>query len=249
MRRIKLVLQYDGTNYSGWQRQTNALTIQEELEKALELITNKKIETFGSSRTDAGVHALGQTVHFDDDGTFPVLKYVSALNSTLPDEIGVLSAVEVDPKFHARFDPVKKWYRYHIYCGKPKPIFKSRTSAHLLYPLDLDAMREAAQHLIGKHDFTSFKSLTEENKEQDGVRTLFDIEIKRGGEMVLVDIWGDGFLYKMVRGLVGTLVEVGRGKETSDWAKKALEAKDRRKAGKNMPAEGLFLMQVFYKKC
>lgn len=248
MRRIKLVLQYDGTGYSGWQRQPGATTIQGELEKALEQVTQEKIETFGASRTDAGVHALGQTVHFDDAGKFNLKQYLPALNSVLPDQIGVVSAQKVSNDFHARFDPEKKWYRYHIFCGRNKPIFR-KNAAYLVVPLDLKAMQEAASYLVGEHDFTSFKTLTEENKDQNAVRTLFDIDIKRGGEEVLIDIWGNGFLYKMVRGLVGTLVEVGRGKEEPKWVKKVLKAKDRQKGGKNMPPEGLFLMQVFYKKC
>ncbi len=248
MRRVKLGIQYEGTEYSGWQRQAGARTVQGELEKALRELTQEEIETFGASRTDAGVHALGEVAHFDDSGKFPLERYVLALNSLLPEDIGILSAEEVSANFHARFDPIKKWYRYHIYVGKEKPVFQRRTALHITIPLNIEAMQKAGAYLIGKHDFTSFKTLTPGNQEQEAIRTLFRVDVKKEGEMVLFDIEGDGFLYKMVRGIVGTLLEVGRGKETPAWVKKGLEARDRQKTGANLPPEGLFLMQIFYKK-
>ena len=248
MRRVKLVIQYEGTHYSGWQRQPGANTVQGELEKALRELTQEAIETFGASRTDAGVHALGQVAHFDDAGKFPIERYQPALNALLPEDIGVLSAQEVSQNFHARFDPVKKWYRYYIYVGKEKPIFQRRTAIQIRAPLNIEAMQKAGAYLVGTHDVTSFKSLTPDNQEKDSVRTLFRVDVKKEEAMVIVDIEGDGFLYKMVRGIVGTLLEVGKGKETPEWVKTVLEARDRQKAGANLPPEGLFLMEIFYKK-
>lgn len=248
MRRIKLVIQYDGTDYSGWQRQPGKNTIQGEIDKAISTLTDETIVTVGASRTDAGVHALGQTAHFDDSGKFDLTRYKHALNSILPDDIGIVSVEAVDPNFHARFDPVKKWYRYYIYKGDLKPVLQLRTSVAVAYSLNIEKMKEAAFMLEGKHDFTSFKTVTDQNLDQGAERTLFRCEVHKDGEMILFDIEGDGFLYKMVRALVGTLIEVGRGKEKPGWVKSVLEAQDRQKAGPNMPPQGLFLMEVFYKK-
>lgn len=246
MRRFKLILQYNGSGYSGWQRQQSGKTVQGELESALFKITGESITSFGASRTDKGVHALGQTVHFDDKGRFPTEQYLRALNAVLPEDIGVVSVEEVSATFHARFDAKKKWYRYFIYNSAKKPVFLRDMATHESFPLNFPAMTEAAKHLIGTHDFTSFKTLSDENLNQDPVRTLMRLDLSRSGDWIWFDLEGDGFLYKMVRGVIGTLAEVGRGRQNAGWVREVLAARDRQKAGPNFPGTGLYLMQVFY---
>lgn len=246
MRRLKLILQYDGTRYSGWQKQNGSATLQESLEKTITKLTRETVTLQGASRTDAGVHALGQVAHFDDAGRFPLGKYAQALNALLPDDVAVISAEEVPATFHARFDAQAKWYRYRVRNLSRKTIFNRSYAWQITVPLDLQKMQQAAASFIGEHDFTSFKTFSSQNRDTSNLRTISKLDIAQKGEEILFDIEGNGFLYKMVRGMVGSLVEVGRGKFPPEWIREVLEKRDRPAAGPNAPAHGLFLMQVYY---
>lgn len=244
MKRILLTISYDGTNFFGWQKQTDRRTVQGEIEKAIEIVAGKSCEVFGSGRTDAGVHALAQTAHFDLPVDIPVSRLADVLNSLLPGDIAVLKAEEVDKDFHARFSIKKKCYEYRVYVGSEKDPFMCHRMGWVKYPLDLKKMIEAGKMLVGKHDFKGFcSSATCTN---DFVRKIFSIDITKDGDFYYFDIVGNGFLYNMVRIIVGTLIDVGRGKLGLESVKEALENGDRSKAGVTMPAGGLYLKYTKY---
>ncbi len=242
--RIKGIVAYDGTDYSGFQVQPAQITIQGELEAALHRITGEEITIAGSGRTDAGVHARGQVFHFDTDSSIPLEKWRYVLNNQLPDSIIVQSMEQVEEHFHARFDVKVKEYRYCIDNGTVPELFRHRYAEHIRHPLDCDRMNEAAQKLIGTHDFTSFCSA--KTFVEDKVRTLFDCRVVREGELVWVICRGNGFLYNMVRIITGTLVEVGEGKREPGDIRDILHAKDREMAGKTAVAKGLTMWEVTY---
>jgi tRNA pseudouridine38-40 synthase len=202
------------------------------------------VKISASGRTDAGVHAKGQVIHFDSPLTLPVEKWELALNSMLPEDISVLSVKEADPAFHARFDANGKEYRYYLNQSPKRDPFQRNYAFHYPYPLNLEAMREASAYLLGTHDFSSFCSARTEV--EDKVRTIKTIEILEDEEKVSFHFIGNGFLYNMVRILVGTLIEVGSGKRKSEEIMEILEKRDRRYAGKTAPGQGLYLWQVFY---
>jgi tRNA pseudouridine38-40 synthase len=252
VRALKLVLQYDGTNYGGWQVQDNALTIQELLEKALATVLQDKIRVSAASRTDAGVHALAQVGAFRTSDPFPARKLFRALNGILPSDIRVIEIAEVDEGFVPRYAK-QKTYRYALGCGEYLSPFQSRYAWHVREKLDFEAMQAAAKACIGKHDFTSFTAAG--GGEKSHVRTILGIDFGSGGivstcagdeEVYHFDITADAFLYKMVRNIVGTLVEVGRGKIEPAEIPRIIEAKDRPLAGPTAPAHGLCLIKVEY---
>jgi tRNA pseudouridine38-40 synthase len=246
MRTFKLTLAYDGTNYCGWQIQTSQVTLQETLERTLTKITGEEIRVAASGRTDAGVHAWGQVVSFASQTHLepPVLH--KALNAELPLDMVVRSVAEVDADFHARRSAKRKRYRYVIDDGPERNVFELRYAWQCPVRLDAQAMHLAAQPLVGQHDFSSFE--TSGSQRETSVRTVFELTVERGqgGDRVTVEIEADGFLYNMVRTIVGTLVEVGRGARTADWPAHVLEARDRKAAGKTAPPQGLFLVGVIY---
>ncbi len=249
MRTIKLTLAYDGTDYAGWQVQgPGRLAVQAVLEHAIEAVTGARVRVMASGRTDAGVHALGQVVSFRTESRLAVETLVRALNANLPHDVAVLDAVEVPEGFHATRSAVRKRYRYAIHNHPIRDVFRRRTSWHYPVPLDAEAMHRAAQALRGTHDFRSFQTSGSERKTT--VRTVYQIEVRRGaGEdhrMIFVEIEADGFLYNMVRAIVGTLVQVGRGRRDESWPAGVLAAKDRRRAGRTAPPEGLVLLWVQY---
>ena len=244
VRRFKCVVAYDGTDYSGFQVQPNEITIQGEIEAALARITGEEIQVYGSGRTDAGVHARGQVIHFDTKSGIPLDKWRFVLNNQLPDAIVIRSVEEVDASFHARFDVKSKEYRYCIDNGPVADVFRHRYADHIRLPLDVEAMQRAALHLVGEHDFTSFCSA--KTFVSDKVRTVYDIRVERLGDEVWVTCRGNGFLYNMVRIIVGTLVEVGQGKRHPDELRTILLARDREQAGKTAPAKGLTMWEVVY---
>jgi len=244
MRNIKLTIEYEGTNYSGWQIQENAITIQEKLEEALEKITGEKVKLVGSGRTDAKVHALGQVANFLTKSSIPGEKYKYALKFLLPEDITIVDSQEVDLDFHARFDATKKTYKYMVYNGElPRAIYRN-FSYHVPYPIDIDKMLYASRYFIGTHDFATFMAANSEVNST--IRTIYDITIVRKNELVEFTIEGNSFLRNMVRIIVGTLLYVGFGKIDKEQISKIILDKKREGAGPTVPPQGLFLEKVFY---
>ncbi len=245
MPRIKCIVSYDGTGFSGYQVQPGKRTVQGELEKALEKLNKgTSIRVSASGRTDAGVHARGQVIHFDTKLEIEPARWQIALNSLLPDDIAVSSVEYARPDFHARFDAVGKEYRYFLLLSKHRDPFQRNYAYQFQYELDLDAMREGARLLLGTHDFTSFCSAKTEV--EDRVRTLQKIDVFEDNGLLVFRFVGNGFLYNMVRILVGTLLEVGTGRRQADSMHQLLAEQDRTQAGKTAPGHGLYLWKVFY---
>lgn len=245
MPRIKCTISYDGTGFSGYQVQPGKRTVQGELEKALEKLNKgTSIRVSASGRTDAGVHARGQVIHFDTTLEIEPARWQKALNSMLPDEIAVLSVDIAKPDFHARFDAVGKEYRYFLLPSKHRDPFQRNYAYQFPYELNFDAMREAGRQLLGTHDFTSFCS--SKTEVEDKVRTLKEIDFYEENGLLVFRFVGDGFLYNMVRILVGTLLEVGTGRRAADTMLHLLAEQDRTLAGKTAPGHGLYLWQVYY---
>lgn len=244
MRTIRLVLEYDGTSYAGWQVQPGQDIVQGLLEAALETITGEPIRVVGSGRTDAGVHALAQVAHFETHSAMSPEEFLRALNSLLPRDIAVREASEAAEGFHARYSAKRKLYRYVLLQGETRSAFGHRYGWEVGYALDVDAMRQAAKYLLGTHDFSAFRASG--GSATDPVRTLHRLEIDEQGADVIVLAEADGFLRHMVRALVGTLVEAGRGRIGPDEVKAILEARDRSRAGPTAPPQGLFLLEVTY---
>lgn len=244
MAAFKVTLEYDGTAYAGWQRQPDQPTIQEAVEAALRRITQTDVPAVAAGRTDAGVHALGQVVSFKADKPLSSDEWLRALNATLPEDISVGAVEQVSDAFHARFSAVRKLYAYRI-LHRPFRSSLERTRAwHLYGALNLDAMREACNHLIGKHDFSSFQG--HPTDVENPVCDLQRLDIIKDQDIVRIEIEADRFLKQMVRAMVGTLVEVGQGKRRPEDVKRILEAKDRCAAGYTAPAQGLYLVKVHY---
>lgn len=244
MKNIKLTLEYDGKDFFGWQKQKVGRTVQGVLERAIEAVTNEKVNTIGCSRTDTGVHAKAFIVNFNTNSTIPGDKIMHVLNNKLPDDVVILSSEEVDELFHARYNSTGKTYCYTI-LNRRLPTALYRNSSYLFKEsLDIDKMCEGAQHFIGTHDFESFRSLGSSVKST--VRTIHSLEITKHEDFINIYVSGDGFLYNMVRCMVGTLIEVGRGKLNPSQIKDILENKDRKRARKVVPPMGLTLIKVFY---
>lgn len=244
-RNFKLVLEYDGSHYHGWQRQKGLLTVQEVVESRLAIMLNRKVSVRASGRTDAGVHALGQVINFYAETRLKPEDFLKGLNSLLPEDIVVISAEEVDHSFHARFSAIKKTYLYRIWNSPLPSALMRRYSWHVPYELDLDAMREGISHLIGLHDFAAF--MASGSSVKSTVRNLYKGGVeKRGNEELIFFFEANGFLRHMVRIMVGTLVEVGRGKKRPGDIPEILESKDRNRAGATAPAHGLYLARVVY---
>lgn len=244
MRRIHLIIEYDGTNYAGWQRQSNALAVQQVVEEKLARLTGESIVVHGASRTDAGVHALGQSVHFDTESRIPGDKFSYALNTMLPPDIRVIHSEETDFGFHTRFSAVGKRYRYLFWDAPHAGALNRFTHAHSIYRLDDALMRREAQALIGTHDFAAFAASGSVVK--DTVRTIWKADVKRSGCEVSLVVEGNGFLYNMVRIIAGTLQSVGSGKLEPGALARAISTGDRLDLGVTAPAKGLTLMEVYY---
>ena len=244
MRNIKLLIEYDGKEFNGWQKQPNKLNIQGEIERAIEEITGEKVDLIASGRTDAGVHALGQVANFKIEKNIPIEKIPYALNSKLKKSIRIKEAEEVPEKFHSRYTCKKKTYRYVINNSIQGTAIYRNLQYHFPEKLDEEKMNEAAQYLVGEHDFKSFKASGTSSK--SSVRTIYDAKVTRSGELVTIELTGNGFLYNMVRIIAGTLVDVGTNKIQPKDVKNILDAKDRLKAGKTLPPTGLYLVKVEY---
>lgn len=245
MRNLKLILTYDGTDFSGWQRQPDRRSVQQVLEEAVAPLNGGVVPSSNASgRTDAGVHALGQVVHFLNQVKLPTATVVKALNATLPPDVRVKSATDVSQAFHATLDTKSKVYRYVIDNGPTADPFQLRYSHHVYQPLDLAAMTAGAQHIVGRHDFHSFE--THWPNRTSSVRTVYRVTVSRMDRFVWIDVEADGFLYNMVRTIAGTLILVGQGRWAPDQVGKAIAAEDRQAAGPTAPPQGLFLVRVRY---
>ena len=244
MKRIKLTIAYDGTNYCGWQVQPNGITVEEVVNKALKKLTGVNIQVIGASRTDSGVHALGNVAVFDTHTTIPPERISYALNQRLPEDIVIVKSEEVAEDFHPRYCDCSKTYEYHILNTRIPIPTKRLTNYFVSYDLDVEKMRKAAGYLIGEHDFVSFCNVRTDV--EDTVRTVTELEILKDGEEITIRISGNGFLYNMVRIIVGTLIRVGRGFYEPEKVKEILEAKDRKAAGVTAPPHGLILAEIRY---
>ena len=244
MKRIKLVIAYDGTNYCGWQLQPGRPTIEAELNRALTQLLKEEIMVIGASRTDSGVHAFGNVAVFDTESAIPAEKLCLAVNSYLPEDIRVQSSAEVSSDFHPRRTSCCKTYEYHILNRRIALPTQRLYSTFIYYKLDAGLMQEAAKFLTGTHDFKSFCSV--KTQVLDTVRTIYRLTVTEMGEKIIISVTGSGFLYNMVRIIAGTLIEVGRGAYPPEKVKEILEGKDRSLAGPTALPQGLVLVEIEY---
>ncbi len=245
--KYKLVIAYDGTSFGGWQIQSNSISIQALIQEALSTILQEPLFITGSGRTDAGVHAMGQVAHFTTDKPFECARLQYSLNGILPPTIRILTICPVPDHFHARYSASSKEYHYHLHLKPALNPFKRLYSHPVYTPLDLNLMAEGAKYLIGTHDFTSFANEAHAGTAaRDAIRTLTRLTLAAEEDGIRLEFEGDGFLYKMVRNLTGTLLDVGAGKILPTQIEEIFAAKDRRKASSAAPALGLFLMKVSY---
>ena len=252
MRTVKLTVEYDGTDFCGWQIQKNhnCRTVQGEIETALTRIFKKRIPVRGAGRTDAGVHALGQVAHFKTNSLMPVFEILKALNGNLPRDVSIIDVEDVPLSFHAQYGTISKLYRYRVFNRPVRPALDRRFSWHYPYPLNIPAMKAAGSELTGRHDFRSFMASDPARDRSQGVRdtrrTMRQVTVKRSGDLITCDFEADGFLYKMVRNIVGTLVEIGSGRFEGGSIKTLLQRKNRCFAGQTAPPQGLTLVCVYY---
>ena len=247
MATYRLTISYDGTRYAGWQVQPNGVAIQQLIEEALATILQEEVPITGSGRTDAGVHALAQVAHFQTEQPLTLGRVHHSLNGLLPHDIRILDLAPAADDFHARYSATGKIYHYHLWTEKVASPFSRLYRLHYPYPLDREILAEAANPLIGRHDFTSFaNSPTEGSVAKNPVRHLHRLDLVEQEGGWRFELEGNGFLYKMVRNVIGTLLEVAEGRHTPDDVRSILEARDRRRAGRAAPPQGLFLVSVAY---
>ena len=244
MRRIMLVLAYDGTDFYGYQVQNDDRTVQKVLEDAIFKLTGERVKSVASGRTDSGVHAEGQVVHFDTNSTVPGSKFKDALNSLLDKDVKVLKSKEVSADFHARYSAKSKVYKYSIYNGEIENPLNNRYATFYPYKIDFDKINDAIKEIVGTHDFKCF--LASGSQVKNTVRTVEYIKVAKKGKLVTFTVKGNGFLYNMVRIIVGTLLEISQGRLTVANLKNAVELKERKLVGKTMPPNGLQLYKVYY---
>ncbi|MFI5281616.1 MAG: tRNA pseudouridine(38-40) synthase TruA [Candidatus Dormibacterales bacterium] len=241
---LKIVLEYDGRGFVGWQQQANGRSVEAELKRALRELTGTDVKVYAAGRTDAGAHAEGQVVSFVTDGRISPRKMVAALNVRLPEDVTVVSAESVPAEFHARYSARWRRYRYRLLDRPSRPALDRGRCWHIRGQLDVDAMSRAAGALAGKHDWTTFCSASE--PAGDRVREMRWVHVRRRGEYVEIELVGEGFLRGLARGLAGALAEVGRGRRPPEWVAELLAARDRRQAPRTAPAGGLTLVEVIY---
>lgn len=244
MRNIKLVIEYDGNKFGGWQKQPTKLNIQGEIEQAIKEITGENVELNASGRTDAGVHSLGQVANFKTDSKIDIEKFAIAINSKLKKSIVIKSAEEVSDDFHARYSCKGKKYRYVINNSHQGTAIYRALECHIPQKLNVKNMQKAAKCFEGEHDFKGFRASGTSSK--NSVRTIYKAEVKEKAERVTIELTGNGFMYNMVRIIAGTLVDVGLGKIKPNEIPEIITLKDRNKAGKTLPAHGLYLVEVYY---
>ena len=245
MRNIKLTIEYDGKEFNGWQKQPNKLNIQGEIEKAIETVMGEKTDLIGSGRTDAGVSAIGQVANFKIKNEMPIEKIPYAINSQLKKSIRIKKAEEVDLEFHSRYSVKEKTYRYVINNSEQGTAIYRNLQYHFPIKLDDKKMDEAIKYLVGEHDFKAFKASGTSSK--SSVRIIYKAKVKRQDDLVSIELTGNGFLYNMIRIIAGTLIEVGVENIKPEEVKEILDSKDRQRAGKTLPANGLCLINVNYK--
>jgi len=241
---IKLTIEYDGSNYCGWQRQTNGISVQEVIEDSIFKLINEKVIINGSGRTDAKVHAYGQVANFKTNSTIPPEIFYKALNKILPSDIKCVNSQLVDDDFHARYNATGKRYRYLILNREIRPTIQKGYVEHIIKPLDINLMKKALKYFEGEHDFIGFMS--SKSKIKNTIRTIYSTNIETIDDLIVIDISGNGFLYNMVRIIVGVLVDVGRGRIKVEEIEDIIESKDRNRVGKTLCGCGLYLMEVFY---
>lgn len=244
LQRIILGVEYLGENYNGWQRQNNGISVQQKVEEAASYVANHSVDVYCAGRTDSGVNATGQVVHFDTTAERNERNWILGINANLPRDIAVTFVKKTQPEFHARFDAVSRRYRYVILNQFARPAILDKRITWTRYPLDEKKMHEAAQALVGRHDFTSYRAKFCQAKSP--VRTLFGVEVTRQGDCVYIDVHGDAFLHHMVRNITGVLIEIGEGHKPVEWAKQVLDVKDRTQGGVTAPPWGLYLVHVAY---
>ena len=245
MRNIKLIIEYDGKDFNGWQKQPNKLNIQGEIEKAIERITGEKVDLMASGRTDAGVHAIGQVANFKTNSNIPIEKIPIALNTNLKKSIIIKSAEEVEERFHSRLNCKRKTYRYIINNSKYGTAIYRNLETHIPMKLNIKKMQEAVKYFEGEHDFKAFKASGTSSK--SSVRTIYKAEvIQKENEKIYIELTGSGFLYNMVRIISGTLVDVGLGKIEPEEKENIIKSQKRENAGKTLPPQGLYLVKVEY---
>jgi tRNA pseudouridine38-40 synthase len=243
MNRVVLGLSYDGQDFEGWQTQPHGLTVQDRLSKAIETIAHDTVSIVCAGRTDTGVHARQQVVHFDTPAERPLTAWVKGVNNSLPPTVSVKGAKLLDSNFHARFSAVSRTYRYYFYSSPVRDPFK-RFMTWVHYPLDLHAMRSASACLLGTHDFSAFRA--SQCQAASPVRTLHAMNLVEAFDHCYFEIHGNAFLHHMVRNLMGSLMEVGLGRQPANWLKKVLESRNRSLAAKTYPAQGLILWKIEY---
>ena len=244
MRNIKLIIEYDGKSFNGWQKQPTKLNIQGEIERAISEITKEEIKLIGSGRTDAGVNALGQTANFKTNSKIPTEKFPIAINQKLKKSIVIVKAEEVPEDFHSRYNVKSKTYRYTINNSENGSAIYRDMEYHFPIKLDVKKMKEAAKYFEGEHDFKGFKASGTSSK--SSVRTIYKAEVKEDGDRINIELTGNGFLYNIVRIISGTLLDVGIGKIEPKDIPEIIDSKDRKRAGKTLPAHGLCLVKVEY---
>ena len=245
MRNIKLTIEYDGKEFNGWQRQPNKLNIQGNIEQAIKNVTGEEVDLTASGRTDAGVHAYGQVANFKTNSNIPIEKIPIALNTNLKKSIRIISAEEVDERFHSRLTCKRKTYRYVINNSEFASAIYRNLETHIPQKLNVEKMKEAVKYFEGEHDFKAFKASGTSSK--SSVRTIYKAEVyEMPNNRIYIEITGNGFLYNMVRIIAGTLVDVGLGKIEPQEIKKIIDSKDRKRAGKTLPPNGLYLLKVEY---
>ena len=244
MRNIKLVIEYDGKEFNGWQKQPTKLNIQGTIEQAIKMITGEDVDLTASGRTDAGVHAFGQVANFKTNSEISIEKLPLAINSQLKNSIVIKEAEEVDERFHSRYNAKHKTYRYIINNSKCGTAIYRNLEYSYPFKLDAEKMKQASKYFEGEHDFKAFKSSGTSSK--NSVRTIYKAIVKQEGEKIIIELTGNGFLYNMVRIISGTLLDVGLGKIQPEEIPEMIESKDRQRAGKTLPAHGLYLVEVKY---
>ena len=244
MRNIKLIIEYDGKEFNGWQKQPNKLNIPGTIEQAIKLVTGEEVDLTASGRTDAGVHAFGQVANFKTNANIPIEKVAIALNSNLKKSIRIISAEEVDERFHSRLSCKKKTYRYIINNSEEGSAIYRNLETHIPQKLNIEKMKQAVKYFEGEHDFKAFKASGTSSK--SSVRTIYEANVYNEGEKIFIELTGNGFLYNMVRIIAGTLVEIGLGKTEPEKIPEIINSQKRENAGKTLPPNGLYLLKVMY---
>ena len=246
MKRVKLTVAYDGTNYCGWQIQPNGVTIEEKLNQAICKLTGEEITVIGASRTDSGVHALGNVAVFDTNSSIPPERFSYALNQRLPEDIVIVKSEEVPLEWHPRYQDTLKTYEYHIINSRVAIPTKRLYNCFISFPLDVEKMRQGAAYIVGEHDFASFCCIRTNAKTT--VRTVTDLQIVQNGEEITIRITGNGFLYNMVRIITGVLIRVGRGFYEPEKVKELLDGVERTQEAITAPPQGLYLIEIQYEQ-